>query len=450
VFDRSTFVSLVLWQLVLVYTLPVGYWLYELGLFAVRTPRTPRSSFTWSLNDVQVRVLTVDAAAVVQETVDALPSGIHDVLVIAESDLEIEGENCEVAVVPGDFRCEATAKGRAIEWARRARPTDREYVLYIDEDTIVPELHGVPDADIVQFRERPTRTGSLLAYLAEIHRIGFNVEQLAFPFLRVPLYAWGGGVAVRTSVEDAVTWDVDTMVEDSVFAWRALLEYGASYHLADVFFENQAPPSVRAMINQRRRWLSGTRTNADLLPRDYRVLYNLRDVGWAVSVFAPVVWLLSLLFVLGVSPFGLQQVLLPEVYLPLSYTLLGFVYLWSFVGLHYYDEPPVTSALLVLFTPVVVLVHSIGALYGLASPANGFTVTEKVTREPSRERPVDAPGEGVDRQPDGASARPSAASVDGRTAERRIIDSPNLLTDESTDRQPDDPINRRDDDPINR
>jgi hypothetical protein len=106
----------------------------------------------------------------------------------------------------------------------------------------------------------------------------------------------------------------------------------------------------------------------------------MRDIGWAVSVFAPSIWLLSLLNVVGVSPFSLQQILLPEVYIPLSYTLLAFVYLWSLIGLFYYRESLFVSLLLMAITPIVVLIHSIGALYGIASPATGFTVTQKVSR----------------------------------------------------------------------
>ncbi|ESP87417.1 glycosyltransferase [Candidatus Halobonum tyrrellensis] len=386
-FDVAVFVSLVLWQLVVVYTLPVGYWLYEVALTLVKRPTTPSPPVAWGLEDVQVRILTVDAADVVQRTVDALPEGFDSVLVIAESPTEIAGD-CEVLVVPEEFECEARAKGRAIEWARRAHPTDCEYVLYLDEDSVVGELDGIPDADVVQFRERPTRTGGLLPFLAEVHRIGFGVEQSAFPFLRVPLYAWGGGVAVRTSVEDRVGWDVHTVVEDSVFVWRALLNHGATYCLSDTAFENQAPPSVRAMVGQRRRWLTGTRMSADLLPFDYQLLYTVRDVGWVVSVFAPALWALSTLSLLGVLPVGVRQVLLPEVYIPLSFVLLGFVYLWSLVGLYAYRESVGVGAacLLVALTPLVVIVHSVGALYGFVDPATGFDVTEKVVHTAGPER----------------------------------------------------------------
>lgn len=382
-FDPAVFVSLVLWQLALFHSLPVGYWLYEMAV-SLRHRRTVPPS-VHGLDSVQVRVLTVDAEAVVQRTVDALPPELDDVLVVAEKPIAIGG--ARVVVVPESFACAARNKGRAVEWARRTHPTEKEYVLYLDEDTLVDELDGVPDADIVQFRERPQRTGSLLAYLAEIHRIGFNTEQLGFPHLRYPLYAWGGGIAIRTAVEDEVTWDVDTIVEDSVFVWRAI-EAGASYHVSDVCFRNQAPPSVRAMVGQRRRWLTGTRMQRTLLPYDYQLLYAIRDFGWATSVFAPLLWAASLVAFLGLVPVPLTMTILPVVYIPFTVLLLAVVYGWSVLGLWLYGERPLVWALLLLTTPVVVLAHSLGALYGVAAPVTEFTVTEKVVVDDSSSAPV--------------------------------------------------------------
>ncbi|SFR63306.1 glycosyltransferase [Halogeometricum limi] len=372
-FDGDVFVSFVLWQLLLFHTLPVGYWLYMMVTYAgSRGDTTPPS--VHGLGAVQARVLTVDAEAVVQRTVDSLPEGLDDVLVVAEKPIDVRG--ARVVVVPETFECEATNKGRAVEWARRAHPTDKEYVLYLDEDTLVGELDGIPDADVVQFRERPQRTGSLLAYLAEIHRVGFNTEQRGFGRLRYPLYAWGGGVAIRRSLEDRVTWDVETIVEDSVFVWRAL-DAGATFHVSDVTFHNQAPPSVRSMVGQRRRWLTGTRMQRDLLPYDYQLLYYIRDFGWATSVFAPFLWFLSVLDYAGVVPLPLDMVLLPEVYFPLTMILLTVVYGWSVLGLVLYRERPAVWALLLLTTPLVVLVHSLGAFYGMTVPVTDFQVTEK-------------------------------------------------------------------------
>jgi|GEM_PF-494781 len=404
--------TFVLWQLVLLYTIPVSFWSYLFVFYLWKHYRPTRRgddevSIEWTPDAVQVRVLTIDNENVVQETVDSLPDTLSDVVVVAEADIDVDG--ADVVVVPESFTCEfAQFKGRAIEYARIHHPTDKEYVLYLDEDTRIPSFDGIPsNADIVQFRERPVRTGGILPYLAEIHRIGFNIEQRAFPYLRVPFYAWGGGIAIRRSLEDRITWDTDTIVEDSVFAWRAVLDEDATFEVVDTFFENQAPPSVRAMIGQRRRWLTGTRSKSRLLPWDYRILYHFRDIGWAVSVFGPVFWVTSALTYAGIETIPLTVLVLPEVYVALSLVLLAHVYLWSLLGLIYYRERPHIWLGLLVLTPFVVLLHSAGALYGILSPARQFAVTEKVsnTVENAAETvveltPLGTDGDATDRRDD--------------------------------------------------
>lgn len=128
----------------------------------------------WGLDDIQVRVLTIDAEPVVQQTVTALPDALADVRVIAETPMDIDG--IQVHVVPGTCECTATNKGRAVEWASRNVDAAEEYLLYLDEDTIVTELTGLPDADFVQFTEKPIYTGSRRTYLCEVFRTGYQFE----------------------------------------------------------------------------------------------------------------------------------------------------------------------------------------------------------------------------------------------------------------------------------
>ena len=185
----------------------------------------------YGLSEMQVRIMTVDAAEVVQETVDSLPEGLDDVHVIAESDIDVTGAT--VHVVPEEFTCRAVRKGRAQEWARQALTCQKEFVLYLDEDSIVESLDGLPDADIVQLREKPRRTGSNLSYLADIYRMGVQLEQRAFARLSIPLFAWGGGIAVRTEVEEKTTWDRETLVEDTAFVWAAFQRFDVTFALSD-------------------------------------------------------------------------------------------------------------------------------------------------------------------------------------------------------------------------
>jgi len=369
--------SVLLWSTLLVFLGASLFWVVEL-VFLARS--TAPSDVEYGPEAVQVRIFTVDAAAVVQHTVDELPDALTDVHVIAERPVDVTGAT--VHVVPEAFECRATGKGRALEWARLNVPTDREYVLFLDEDTLVRDFEGVPDADVVQFGERPTRTGSLLTYLSELFRIGFQVEQRAFSRLSIPLYAWGGGIAVRASVEAETTWNFESLVEDTAFVWRTMREDPSrTFAFVDAAFENQAPPTLRSMVSQRRRWMAGSLAERDVLPVRYTLLHAFRNAAWALSPVAPFVLLGSVAF-----PWDVVH---PLAFRVTAFVLLLALYAWSLVGWWVHRESLRVGALLLVLTPAVTVLHSLGALYGVVSAPSTFVVTEKATPESTRER--DAP-----------------------------------------------------------
>lgn len=358
-------ISTILWSGIWLYVLGTVLWL---GLKAIAVVRYTEPSTAFGHDDIQIRIMTINAEEVVQETVNALPDTITDRHVIAEAPIVIDG--AEVHVVPDEFSCEATRKGRALEWARRTLTCDREHILYLDEDTIVTEFDGLPDADIVQFGERPYRTGGLVPYLSEMFRIGFQLEQRTFGLLPVPLYAWGGGIAVRTSLEQQVTWNYDTLIEDTVFTWRAVTEYDASFVSLRTWFYNQAPATIGAMISQRRRWIGGSEQELWRLPWYYRPLFKFRNVVWGMTPIVSVIPLVTLFFP-GV-------VLFEHRYLQVSFVLLVTPLLWSILGYDYFEEIPLIGFLSIPLTPLITIVHSAGAFVGLLSHPRQFATTTKV------------------------------------------------------------------------
>lgn len=357
--------SLVIWIVAIVQFVAVSYWVVEMLVLA-RKHRY--STPVYGLENVQVRILTVDGGGVVQASIDALPPEIEDCHVIAEEPIAVEGAT--VHVVPDAFECEATRKGRALEWARRTIRCEREYVLFLDEDTITSDLRGIPEGDIVQFREQPTRSRSLLAYLAEIYRMGFQTEQLAFSRLAVPLYAWGGGLAIRKDLEDRITWDRDTLIEDTSFVWNAMRREDVSFRVSETKFASQAPPSIRAMIGQRSRWLAGSQDQSGVLSPLYRTICTLRNAAWALSALVPALVLVPLLLP-GAGVFG-------PLFETLSLVLFGPTLVWSVLGLIYYDASPRIALSLLVLAPFVSVLHSAGAFVGLAYPPQDFDVTRKV------------------------------------------------------------------------
>lgn len=363
-------IVVLLWAVVILYGLSAIWWLVETALLA-RGGKTDPDDVEWGFDEIQVRILTIDDDAVVQATVNAVPDPITDVHVIAEAPMSIDGAT--VHVVPDSFECDATNKGRAVEWGRRNVPCRREYVLYLDEDTIVTGFSGLPDADVVQFTEKPIYTGSVVTYLCEVFRVGYQFEQFGFHRLSYPLYAWGGGVAVRTSLEDEITWDVPTITEDTNFIWRAADAGGVSFAVVDARFRNQAPPSIRAMIKQRRRWVSGTLADGSLLPVRYRPLYYTRIIAWAFSPLVPVLVVATVWFP--------ETVPAMVWYETVSLALFGILFVYMLLGVVGYRKHPILWLVFLAVTPVAFVTHSIGAIWGLLNPVTTFEVTEKVAPE---------------------------------------------------------------------
>ncbi|TKX56567.1 glycosyltransferase family 2 protein [Halorubrum sp. SS7] len=354
-----------LWGVTLLFGATAAVWFVLVAVVGAGHETPPNE---YGLDEVQVRIMTVDAAEVVQETVDSLPDGLDDVHVIAESDIDVRGAT--VHVVPEEFSCRAVRKGRAQEWARRALDCRKEFALYLDEDSVVESLDGLPDADIVQLREKPRRTESSLSYLADVYRMGVQIEQRAFARLSIPLFAWGGGIAVRTSVENEVTWDRETLVEDTAFVWAAFRERDVTFALSDAVCRNEAPPSLYEILQQRRRWAAGNVRASAMLPFRYELLTRVRNYAWALS---PIVTLL-------VVPLSLLSVTVvySELFFLASMGLALCTLGWFLLGVRYYGADHRHWALAVPLAPLITVVHSMGTVAGILNPPESFRVTTKV------------------------------------------------------------------------
>ncbi len=360
--------GLTLWAVTLLFGGTAFVW-FVLTAIVGAGHETPANEY--GLDEIQVRIMTVDAAEVVQETVDSLPDGLDDVHVIAETPIDVTGAT--VHVVPDDFTCRAVRKGRAQEWARQALACQKEFVLYLDEDSLVESLDGLPDADIVQLREKPRRTGSNLSYLADIYRMGVQFEQRAFARLSIPLFAWGGGIAVRTEVEEMTTWNRETLVEDTAFVWAAFQEFDVTFALSDAVCRNEAPPSLYEILQQRRRWAAGNVQASTMLPLRYELLTRVRNYAWALS---PIVTLL-------VVPLSLLSVTIiyGGLFFIASMALAVCTLGWYLLGVVYYGGDHRQWLLALPLAPVVTIVHSMGTIAGILNPPETFRVTTKVGSE---------------------------------------------------------------------
>lgn len=374
--------ALVFWVTLVLYGFSSFWWLLEVTVLAYGWQADDETEI--GLDKIQVRILTYNSPSTVQVTVNSVPNGIAETKVIAETAMDIDG--ADVHVVPEAFESKAQKKGRAIEWARQCVECEREYILYLDEDSILVNFEGLPAADLIQISEHPLRTDSWWVYLCEVFRVGYQREQRAFHRMAYPLYAWGGAVAVRHELENEVTWDVPTITEDTTYIWRAAkhvnLQGGRfEYRLLNKRFRNQAPPSIREMFNQRRRWMSGTLRDMYRLPKRYLPLQFARITTWTLSPVIPLLSVVAFLYPELVPQHGLYQIA--------SIALFSMLFVYMIAGLIEYKKYPEVWPVYLLLTPLAVTLHAVGAFWGLLRPATDFKITEKTPGKASSKTLLD-------------------------------------------------------------
>jgi hypothetical protein len=368
---HSITLGVLVWGVIGLSLVMMLFWSYEqfVGWIRYDEPEIEHGPET-----VQARVLTIgDDPLVVQKTVNTLVETISDIHVITEQEIDIQGAS--VHVVPSSFDCAATKKGRALEWGRQNIPCERSHVLYLDEDTQAVNFTGIPDADVVQFGEKPYATESWLAYLIEIFRMGFQTEIRAFSRFEVPLYAWGGGIAIRRELEDTITWNFESITEDTSFVWRAATEEEIDFRYVSTKFRNQAPPSLSALIQQRRRWYAGSIAEQHILPRKFYVLASFRNFSWSLSIVFPFLWLLNWL------PSGLAVLPFQNLYIMIAGFVSLFLLCWSITGCVYMRESVPIAVLVCCLSPLLSVLNALGAMYGAISQPESFTVTEKTVTD---------------------------------------------------------------------
>jgi hypothetical protein len=315
----------------------------------------------WDATDVQARVVTKgDNPKLARLTANIASKYFDDIHIVTDESMAAP-PNCEIDVVPDSFDSVASNKGRALDWAQKNIECDKEYILYLDEDTKVTGFEGLPDADIVQFLEHPRKTDSILSTLIEVGRVGYQEEVKGFPKLNYPPYLWGGGFAVRSSVEDDIGWEFDSVTEDTVFLWK-VMKGGYSYEVTRQRFSNQAPVSVKELIKQRRRWFAGSADDMSRLPLLSRTVLRLRLLFAISPVLTFVAFIAVSLIATPIWVFALLSI---------------GILLWSVFGAIHYEYSFAYFLAAVFLFPILHTINAIGALYGIVSHPDGFEVTKK-------------------------------------------------------------------------
>ncbi|MFB6178146.1 MAG: glycosyltransferase family 2 protein [Halorientalis sp.] len=355
-----------------------------LGALGYRPQRSDRKA-----ENVRLVIPTVAAErvrdaleATIEHTSHNFPEYDLFCLVDEGSDLQAELEACDLVttvVVPDDYTCAATAKGRAINYFVETvvgPEPDYWYGFLDDDNRILDEsfLYEIPYYEQRGYRAlnpvlEPRQGRSRLTYMADHIRYVDDIAlyRLFTGVLGRPYLGFHGELTcVRGDVLAAIGFDRDTIVEDFGFALE-LVKRDVKVWQSATRVSVLSPHDLSSFFAQRARWYVGIARYLPRAPLPTRLLAGTRVLVWTVSITSS--WLLLPLWLLGYGlslPLWFVGILLAGTLLYVGAIAIGAVRIGGLTGL----------ALLAL-VPLYASLEHLVPLYAAVTRDREFVVIEK-------------------------------------------------------------------------
>lgn len=207
--------------------------------------------------------------------------------------------------VPADFTCDATHKARAMEYARQLRAAEgldggEVKLLFVDDDSLPTkgyvEAAYYADYDICEGFVSPClgfRRGlgirnlglQLIAQVDNMRTLGCLSVCSVFQGCGHPIHVHGEGLSMRSSTEQAVTWNHKIFASEDLVVGQLSVHdhfrFGFFYEAIQI----TSPWSWKALLIQRRRWLWGNiHAIKTVLPKPIAVILSLKYM-WGSLIF---------------------------------------------------------------------------------------------------------------------------------------------------------------------
>ena len=234
--------------------------------------------------------------------------------------------NINLTIVPEDFKCNAIAKGRAIEYFIRTKVKEDRYYVYIDDDNLIQTddfLYEIPYYDKLGYKLsngilKPRMGRSKLTYVADHLRYldDMTIFRIGTGLLKKPLNGIHGELLIaKGDLLKEITFNRRTITEDFAFsreAYRNKVKIWQSSTEVSIL----SPHSIKDFIKQRNRWYKGIKEDIKTAPLLMKIFSGIRIIDWKIGIIGS--WLLMPLWFLLQLP----------IYWVL-FNLIGSVYYYS-------------------------------------------------------------------------------------------------------------------------
>lgn len=308
----------------------------------------------------------------------------YELFVVIDEGADLEDElvaddRIRTVIVPDAFTCDATAKGRAIQYFVETVVADEQeyWYAFLDDDNLllddsilyeipVYERRGYGAANPVLL-PRPGR--STATFVMDHLRMldDLTVFRAFTGLLGKPAIGFHGELlTVRGDLLVEVGFDRASLVEDYAFAAR-LIERGIPVWQTASRVSILSPHTIGALFKQRRRWYQGLWHEQFRSPPIAVVATGSRLFAWTFALFGGVALLpIWLLVSSGVSVPGVVNGLV----------LLGAAVYWT-AYLYGVSRTGNEWPIHLLLVPAYSILEALTALYAVCSWTDEFVVIEK-------------------------------------------------------------------------
>jgi len=262
-------------------------------------------------------------------------------------------KNVRLLVVPESFKCQAIAKGRAIEWFIQNHVEEDKWYAFIDDDNLILDdrfLYEIPHfepnghlaANAILF---PRVGDSKTTFVADSLRYfdDLTIFRTCSGLLGRPYNGFHGELLLaKGKVLREVGFNRESITEDFAFA-RELLKRGYRTWQSATRVSILSPHSVKDLLKQRNRWYRGLIKDVWSGTLGVKLIAGIRILDWKVGIigswaFAPLWFFLPI--PLEIKLFGL----IGAVYYYIAY-IYGAMRLKGFSRLKYIILLPIFSVI---------------------------------------------------------------------------------------------------------
>lgn len=207
---------------------------------------------------------------------------------------------CQVVIVPTEFKCKAIAKGRAIEYFIRNHVEPHKWYAFIDDDNQIMTNDFLYEVPVYEKKGYSCANGILKPRIGR-SKITYIADHIRW-FDDLSLFRFGSGLLgsaingihgelllCQGRVLKDVSFNRETITEDFAFA-RELIKKGHKFWQSNTIISILSPHSFLGFIKQRNRWYKGLAK--DVLQAEWKtkLFAGLRIVIWKLSILGS--WML--------------------------------------------------------------------------------------------------------------------------------------------------------------